>query len=285
MSLLGIRGKEPIADWVETTLLARGKSMSHDAIAHAARDELQATDDQVGLALGALTYRANLLGGAYPFEPLDVAVKLSAGARSSPYSLLLLLTPGSPARSLLNPSPSQESAEIFERTVALAVQVLLGEGSQAIRFGWPSDEGRPPEFNLAIGWLGGGFRQPKRMDGGVDVIAWRPFPDRRKGFPIWLVQCTVQEKFVNKARDVDLRLWSSWLGFDTEPVAALAIPGTVPKKTDWDEIALRCVTFDRIRLSGLLLGRNVDEIPGAAPFARHQIDQLAERLHGAGGWD
>jgi hypothetical protein len=150
-----------------------------------------------------------------------------------------------------------------------ALRQLLGPGSHALRFGWPSEVGRPQEFSRAVAWLaetmkikiGSGYRPPRRKDGGVDVVAWRSFPDGRPGFPIVLCQCTIETDFIHKARDVDLRLWSTWLGFDSEPALVLAIPGTVGRNEDWNEIARNCILLERLRLAALLAESKDDVDP------------------------
>jgi hypothetical protein len=35
-------------------------------------------------------------------------------------------------------------------------------------------------------------------------------------------------------------------------MTVLAVPGTIPKSEIWNEIALRCMILDRIRLAGLV---------------------------------
>jgi hypothetical protein len=91
-------------------------------------------------------------------------------------------------------------------------------------------------------------------DGGVDVVAWRPFPDGRSGFPVLLAQCTLEKDFAHKAADIELRLWSGWLAMDVDPATALAIPDVVPAGEEWNRLAARTVVLDRIRLASLLAG-------------------------------
>ena len=151
------------------------------------------------------------------------------------------------------------AAEHLERITTVALAELYGPGTEAIRFGWPSDVGRPPEFPDAIRWLakqmsvpvGGSYRPPHRKDGGVDVVAWRPFPDGRSGFPVLLVQCTLERDYAHKASDIDLRVWSGWLRLDTDPATALAIPEVVPAGEVWNSLAARTIVLDRMRLAAL----------------------------------
>jgi len=180
-------------------------------------------------------------------------------------------------------------AVIFENLVAEAASRIWGDAGRALRFGWPSDIGRPPEFDLAIRWLaqkigvevGQGYRQPRRKDGGVDVVAWRPFPDSRSGFPVLLVQCTLQENLLAKGMDVDTRLWGSWLAMDVDPTTALATPIALAPGTVWDELALKYMVLDRIRIVGLVSPAATDEIAqdwvaGTTDDLREHMEEVAE---------
>lgn len=257
---LDVKGREAIADWIETTLLIRdGAQLGAGALQDMAATEVQASAPQLELALGVMRRRSDLLGSRYPFEVHDWAVRAVEDASASAYAALVLLTPGGAARQVVHQVPSSEMAIVFERITERAVARLWGSEGRAIRFGWPSDVGRPPEFPLAVTWLAGklglqagvGYRPPRRKDGGVDVVGWRPFPDGRSGFPIVLVQCTLQADIVAKSRDVDARLWASWLVMDEEPATALAVPQTIPAGVLWDELALHGAVLERMRLTGL----------------------------------
>jgi hypothetical protein len=125
------------------------------------------------------------------------------------------------------------------------------------------------------------FRPPLRKDGGVDVIAWRPFPDKRTSFPVWLVQCTVQREVVSKSRDIDVRNWSNWLAFDVDPSTVLAVPGLISRTEVWNEIALRTLVLDRIRIVGLLEDCIAEQIEFGLDFNDLAIQRLKTRLSGA----
>jgi hypothetical protein len=176
---------------------------------------------------------------------------------------------------------------LFERITEFALSQIWGDGGCALRFGWPSDVGRPQEFPLAIAWLaeklglepGSGYRPPSRKDGGVDVVAWRPFPDQRTGFPLILAQCTLQAELVSKASDVDVRVWASWLKMDVDPVTALVFPQTLPTGVLWDQLSLRSMVIDRIRLTGLL---GVDQVvEGMREWVDLTVGELQQLLQGA----
>jgi hypothetical protein len=127
--------------------------------------------------------------------------------------------------------------------------------------------------------LGQSYRPPRRQDGGVDVVAWRPFDDGRRGFPVVLVQCTLQRDFVQKSRDIDLRTWSGWLAFDADPLTALAIPYTVASDESWNEMAANVIVLDRLRLVRLLSDAG-QEAEAAVAWASVELDRIKIRAEG-----
>ncbi|MSQ28897.1 MAG: hypothetical protein EXR68_00175 [Dehalococcoidia bacterium] len=289
MTDLEIAGRENVADWIEQTLLARGSvQIGLDALFKFAIAEIGQHEAAVTLALNAMERRAQALGDAYPFQVFQYAVRALPNAKLNPYSLLLLMTPQSPSRQLIREG-IEPMAIAFERLVVVALESLLGSTARAVRFGWPGDQGRPPEFYGAIEWLaakmgipaGQAYRPPRRKDGGVDVVGWRPFPDGRSGFPVMLVQCTLQQDVTQKAADIDVRNWAGWLKLDADPTTALAVPGTIPTGETWDKISVRSLILERIRLAGLLSGKTLAEFPGCTELLDAQVTQLIDLLAGA----
>jgi len=250
-------GNEEIADWLELAVLAFGqKGNTNHKILKWANDWANLTELQTSSGLKVMERRCNLLGDKYPFEVNDFAVVFNQAMEHSIYSYLLLITRPTNSVAWQTPAPTQEESDLFEELVAYALKDYLGDSAEAIPFGWPSKFGRPMEFHLAIDWLAGkmglklgsAFRPPRRKDGGVDVVAWKPFKDRRSGFPIYLVQCTLQKEFVSKSRDIDLRIWAGWLEMDHDPVTILALPRTIGPGESWNEITANSIIFDRFRL-------------------------------------
>ena len=285
-----LRGRERIADWIETALLVRGaRPIGLDAL-HGFFEEYHGLEQQrVNVGIREMDRRARLLGDRYPFKIHgEYAVQSLAGAPTSAYVAVALMAPGNPVREYLNSAPDETMAVFFENLVAEAATALWGGQGRALRFGWPSDIGRPPEFDLAIRWLadkigvhvGRGYRQPRRKDGGVDVVAWRPFPDGRSGFPVLLVQCTLQENLLAKGMDVDTRLWGSWLAVDVDPVTALATPTALPSGPTWDELALKYMVLDRVRLAGLAEPAVSDDL--AQGWVVQTISDLREHMEEIG---
>jgi hypothetical protein len=201
--------------------------------------------------------RQRVLGNLYPFEVLPFGIRKLEGCESSPYVTLLTLSPEGIYRKLSDARAIEKAAVEFERFTAIAILGLSGPTSESIRFGWPTEVGRPMEFPEAISWLGEvmgvrlgrGFRPPRRKDGGVDIIAWRKFRDGKSAFPILLIHCTVQSDLLKKANDIDLRNWASWLDFSRDPQPVLAVPHEISGQDElWNEIGLKGLVVDRIRL-------------------------------------
>lgn len=248
-------------------------------------DKFDASTTNFPYAVQQLAWRSKALGVAYPFRVTDTAFSQSGDTPATDYyKALLLLT--SSLSNRLGGQTVENTSVIFERVVCAAMARFLGEPTHVLRFGWPYENGRPDQFGEAIRWaaermrirVGAGYRQPRRRDGGVDVIAWRPFPDGRPGFPIALIQCTVEEDVVGKSRDIDLGLWSSWLGFDTAPMCVLAVPSTVARNEDWNEVAVNAVLLERLRLSWLCASSEVPAPPEVLAFVRAALASSRLRL-------
>lgn len=255
---------ELLADWIETTLLVSSPgSLSLERLFAMAEEDLNVSSDRASMAVTVMDRRRQVLGDLYPFKVVrGIAVKhVGTAPLTLAYKSLLFLTPGSLARQLLGDLHIGDMGNLLEDVAESALQSFWGTGGRAIRFGFPSRWDRPREFDQAVVWLarriglepGRGYRPPRRRDGGVDVVAWRPFLDGRSGFPIALAQCTIQAETFTKTTDVDTRLWSSWLAMDTDPLSILVIPSTIRRAgPEWNQLSTVVTVVDRIRLIELL---------------------------------
>ena len=220
---------------------------------------------RLDLALNAMKRRERILGDQYPFDVLDFAIRRKKNWKELPYTFLLVMSPGGLFRDLMNSEEISQTAINFELMSCEAIKSFLGNGAQAVRFAWPSDVGRPAEFPEAMKWLakkmnlqlGSGYRQPRRKDGGVDIVAWRPFKDKKSAFPIVLVQCTIQTDLLNKSNDIDVRNWSVWLEMTSDPSTILCVPQILPNNNEvWNELALKNMIFDRLRVVETITNNN-----------------------------
>lgn len=268
MTDLEVLSTEAIADWIETSVLISSSGhFGRDRLDELAIAEIGASPMKVSMAIDTMAKRAAVLGDTYPFVVRDIAVLRRRSRHASAYATLLFLTPGSVARQTVRASETAVMGELLEEISEAALANFWGPGGSALSFGYPSKHGRPEAFDQAVVWLAGqiglepgrGYRPPRRKDGGVDVVAWRQFADRRAGFPVALAQCTIQAETFTKTTDIDLRLWSSWLAMDSDPLSLLVIPGTIRSAgPDWRQLTTVVMVIDRIRLLDLL-GRGTDD--------------------------
>ena len=153
----------------------------------------------------------------------------------------------------------KEIDEIFDKVVCEAAKKYLGEGAGAIRFGWPVSDGRPKDFTKALDWLSTHVGMPRgnnnsavrTKDGGVDVVAWKPFTDNRSAFVLTFIQCTVRLDWFPKAHDVVDKIWLSRIDTGRDALTSLAIPFVIEKNFDkWDDLRRMVnVIFDRLRIA------------------------------------
>lgn len=276
------RRANKVGDWIEATALIRGVAVGGDALQELGRNVNYSPAD-VALGLATMSRRAALLGEAYPFRVAAGGTAALPGAPDSPWTALLLMSPESPVRNSID---LNDAAAHLERVTAQALRSLYGPGTSTVRFAWPSEDGRPAAFSDAVRWLadkmhvpvGTAYRPPYAKDGGVDVVAWRPFPDGRSGFPVLLAQCTLEKDYKHKAGDVDVRIWSGWLALDVDPATALAIPDVVAAGEEWNALAARTIVLDRIRLASLLADTQQASpmLEQVTEWARQQVARIRE---------
>ena len=248
---------EIIADWIEIVAASRhGTPFPIQRIQEISRRLANVNSIVIPFAFRTLQQRSHVLGASYPFTIHDNYIATKKTVVDSVYLRLLFLSPG-PWRTLSNAKFSVDvTSKVFEDVAQDALSSFFGANTQVLNFGFPSRNGRPPDFPSAVKWLsqktnirlGTAYRPPRKKDGGVDLFVWKSFSDKRPGLPIMLVQCTVMQDFVNKIGDIDIRLWSSWLSSDIEPLIAVAIPGVAYGDAVWDEVTTRGILLDRLRL-------------------------------------
>lgn len=270
-----------LADHIELVVLAhRGENFSRGRILQITDQYWDADEAEVSFAMSVLEQRANILGDRYP---LRVNQSFAVFEKDVPiYEALLGLTRTNWFYSKTTQVAINAEKE-FEHIAEGCLRDFFGQGTETVNFGWPSDIGRPMEFSPAVTWLanriglsvGNSYRPPRRKDGGVDIFVWRNFGDNKPGIPLMLVQATVQLDVLSKTRDVDRRIWSSWLSIDADPLVALAIPGTLSNTEVWNEISCNSLLLDRLRLTKLAGANSPELIERCTPIVSkmHEIVQ------------
>ena len=89
----------------------------------------------------------------------------------------------------------------------------------------------------------------------------------------------IKDDFINKIGDIDIKLWSSWLSSDIEPLVALAIPGVVNKDEIWSELATRGILLDRLRLVESCSDTPPQTAYDNIDYLRKLVDEMSELVH------
>ena len=216
--------------------------------------------------------RRRLFGDAYPFSVENSVVRTYANV-SYKFCVRCAVLSGN------------LSGEYFERLTAILLDDFFGNGTNVLNCGTANPE-KPNSFWNTIAWIstrlsipvGSQVRPSRLKDGGVDIIVWKSPPDSRSGFPVMLVQATVQQNLYSKCKDIDRRMWSSWLTMDVDPIIALSSPHLVLDKFEYQEISVNAMILDRIRLTTYESSRKTQEIEYLCSFLDVHTKTFLERL-------
>jgi hypothetical protein len=194
----------------------------------------------------------------YPFDIEQGLLRLKSKPEDFPYILLLLMSATTPT------AGHQGTAALFERMCTQAALEYLGgtaNGAGAIRFGSPR---KTPlaQLNQAIDDLcvrvaeGGGCKisaKAKHLgDEGLDVVAWRHFPDTKEGKLIAFGQCAGsatgwQQKLIELDSRKFIQKWFREI-LVVDPIHLFFVPRRIPRD-DWHNAGIDGgILFDRCRI-------------------------------------
>lgn len=250
-----------LTEYVETLLLVEDEGhLSLAELVSRFPSGQRPSSADTGLIRSEVARREFLLPNVYPYRTDDAGVYRLDGRKPGIYDFLLLTS--------LEAAPFRRARQfnrankIFDLLVREAIKARLIPLGDAVRFGTPVQDGRPELIEEAIPWLAermgvATLSQDLLVDDndcGVDVVAWQPFSSGRSGFPVWLIQCTLQMGFESKALQIPLGLWKQMLDIGPSPDTALAIPFTVQDGDDrWMKVSLAVNSLlDRIRICEML---------------------------------
>ena len=276
--LLNSKEKDParVADWAELQILySSGTGIALEAVRSEAEvegllDEKDSPDVQmlphdmsetlVSEAVREIERRAQSSANGYPFNISHGRLELRPGARRwNPYTFCLLVAD----RDYY--VKGDISARLFEHLATKALESYL-EG-KAIRFGEPRDT-LPDDINQAIDHLANmtgdqriAGNYPVRLtdqDFGLDVAAWKNFPDGETSKVLVYMQCATGQNWLSKKNDLDLTMAGTWnqiIRWTTPPLKALAIPYVVLPGQLWRRAAGGLLLLDRVRIASVLSPR------------------------------
>jgi hypothetical protein len=258
-----------LVDWIElTAILDDWPVISHGRIHEAAVSARPFLEpEEISTALRDLRRRASWQSRIYPFERDGSTYRRKPQVDPWPYLLLVVLSNLGFAENLTY----ERAASAFELLCQAWARDFLGQHGRVVLFG-ASSKDRPTSFPDAVRWLadqlglerGLAHAPTSRNDGGVDIVGWVPFPDGYATTFVMLCQATVKSSFVDKASDIDVRLWGNWINFLSEPMRVLVIPHAVSRSDNaWTDVRDRGVALvDRRRIAETYTGTNLDQALG-----------------------
>jgi hypothetical protein len=257
-----------LAEWLETAMVLEGierisQAEIEDRFPVNQRPEA-AVIEELAAEIGS---RADMAPATYPFRAGHEEIFIDPTIDPTIYLFLLVLSiESAPYRTQSRYNEIGPSLELLTREAMLA---MLGSAAEGRRFGWPAGDGRPELLLEAVEWLASEMGlevgevaedvDEDDKDGGIDVAAWHPFPDKRPSFPVYLIQCTVQATYERKPADVVPDQWAAWIRFGRHPDIGLAVPFAIPPDAKV-RLKLRYTTdvlLDRMRLCVLTEQRDL----------------------------
>jgi len=119
-------------------------------------------------------------------------------------------------------------------------------------------------------------------DMGLDMLYYRPFPDKRAGFPYFMIQCASGKNWGNKVNEPDLAVWSDTVRPPTPPMRGFAVPFCYSDKLFRNTcVRVTGLLLDRCRLLGAG-GINQNWLPqpvadGIVDWAGPRVQELLKR--------
>ncbi|SPE32672.1 hypothetical protein SBA6_200021 [Candidatus Sulfopaludibacter sp. SbA6] len=273
--------REVQADWLEWSALTESQSFvswtSYQAgLTQAGSDDAletppeQQEDDlledivnEIGHELRLRMIACGGKVGFYPYETTHEGVAYSGNGKDLTYRFLLLL-------SLFGKDAAPHGSHperLFEDLCSIALHEYLGGvtiGLDRAVFGFPRRV-LPKHFPNALDDLctklgegnGSSGRKPAedQKDAKLDLVAWRSFPDGRRGKLIGFGQCATGDDWTDKAFELQPKKWCElWMkdSAGVDPFASLFIPHR-PGEERWLIAAhYGGVLFDRCRIAWLV---------------------------------
>ena len=225
-------------------------------------------ETMLGEWVGVLSHRARACGpgDAYPFDITAQGLQLRE-RRSPAYLFQLLVSLGS----FDDHHDGTTVYKLFEELSAAAAGRYLGDSKTAVVFGWPRRK-LPVGFPDAVVALVNHLREGEECkdregldqskDDGLDVVAWREFPDRKPSKLILFGQCAVGRHWKKKIRDLRPSDWCkrNFAGtIAVDPIPAFFVPMAISDK-DADLAGVNQILLDRCRISALCSGTLDDRL-------------------------
>jgi hypothetical protein len=246
-----------LADWLEVLALTANDGNSSHGDLERVLNRL-GVDDRDSLcrdAMNELNLRVCSAVDSYPFTFSGTLLRVREGWRSfTPYVFCLLLSYCDDSKKKVK---GIKHTVIFEQLSCMAAKNYIG--GEVLRFGAPRKE-LPSSFREALSticvkveeWSSSSTASTiRKQDGGLDLIAWKRFPDRRIGKLILFGHCASGQDWDGKINELQPGdFCSEWLAGEKSPIVKTFF---VPHRLSDEMWAHRAISaklfFDRCRIA------------------------------------
>ncbi|MEI7899181.1 MAG: hypothetical protein WCK89_02945 [bacterium] len=270
------------ADWVEASVLFSREAVSKADVRDYFYEEntfqREKTDEAVDNIWSELVRRRRVLRNKYPVTPRKGRLELTINWDSCPaYSFCLLVSYAKGNKAWMQRSCNDypEQGCLFEQVTSDALRKTF-TAWEVDRTGWSAET--PTRLssciNMILGKLGEcpGAGKPRSddKDGAVDILCYRTFSDCRGDYPVFFVQCSTGNDWIDKRGQNVIPLWKDWIGFRAPNLLsrAFAVPFSL-----CDDAFLQT----QVRVDGLVLDR-IRLFSGTQPEAQWLAEDTRLRI-------
>ena len=266
-----IPASDPIvlADWLEVrALLADDKNVSaadlRSELVRMGIPEDEGSDAEILVddAFSELEDRLNACRESYPFSLSHSVVQAQENEAHWAYVFCLFLA----WRGVGCGRAKDKATRLFEEVAAVAAKGYVA--GESLKFGFPRQT-LPVNFIEAVKEVcramgeGGGPRErpdsPHVKDAGLDVIAWKPFPDKRQAQIVLFGQCAAGENWEDKISELQPRSF-----IDThlreapavDPLRGFFMPFRLSQSRWYERAKQAGILFDRCRIAHSAYGQD-----------------------------
>jgi len=255
---------DKLADWLELSALfqADGNASAGDLERKLRQLSCANVESLIGSVFTEIDRRVlATTPAAYPFSRADTSISIKGKISDYPAYIFCL------AVSFYGWKPYRGAAAnpwlLFEEICGFSAKRYIG--GESIVFGTSSRSGSKAKnvFQLRVTALskalgeGDGFRPQKKFstkDGKLDVVAWRPFPDKRASQIVIFGQCAAGASWIG-AKLTELcpdSFWDQWMstGKVSTLLRSVFVPHRVFDDKEWEFHARSArLLFDRCRVA------------------------------------
>jgi len=249
------------ADWVECSALFHDESISkadvQDCFSEINSFDKEKTPSTVADIWSELERRKRLLGQCYPVSIKENRITAMDWEDYAAYSFCLLLSYSKSNQEWEQNFCKDYSTQgaLFERVSVAALMRIL-KNWEVRPTGWSRMTAthikkQIPHIATDLGEYILQLPRSVDKDGGVDILCYRQFPDKRGNYPVFFMQCATGRNWKEKRGQDILGLWQNWIHFKTPNLLSkgFAVPFAFGDETfRQTQMHGNCLILDRIRL-------------------------------------